>query len=116
MPSETTDERSAENTTEKERQRCQATTRSGDRCKRKARQGSRFCATHDLLADSTTAPNGAGQADDPPESDASEQPSDDEVRRQLAGELERPIDELQESSPEFSPPPFSPQALLATVK
>ena len=87
MPLETTDERSADNTNEQDRKRCQATTRAGDRCKRNARQGSRFCATHDLLADSTAAPNGAGQADELPESDASEQLSDEEDLWRIAEQL-----------------------------
>jgi 1-acyl-sn-glycerol-3-phosphate acyltransferase len=93
---------------EQVRTRCQATTRSGTQCKNSAQEGSIYCGAHQVFTDEVPSSNGASQQPPPP--------TDAEVREQLAEELDRLIEELQESSPEFAPPPFSPQALIATLR
>ena len=93
------------------RRRCQATTRAGAPCKNYVQGSSSYCTTHQVFVDQAppaATPNGADES--PP------QPADEEVRQELADELDRLIDELQENSPDFAPPPFSPQALIASLR
>ena len=92
------------------KQQCQAVTRAGTPCRNTAQPGSRYCHIHLVLAEPTTT-NGRGSL--PP---TSPPPSEDEVRRQLAEELDHLIAQLHDSSPEFTPPPFSPQNLIAALK
>lgn len=94
--------------------RCAATTRAGTRCKNDAQPGSQYCHMHQPAADpATTEPAGSknGQAV------ASENiMPDEDTRQELAEELDELIEDLQEASPEFAPPPFSPQEIIATLK
>ncbi len=89
--------------------RCLATTRAGEPCKNFTTDGSDYCHIHQVLAD-PAATNGTTPPADTP-------PMDDEaMRRQLAEELDRLIAELQEKEPAFAPPPFSPQALINSLR
>jgi 1-acyl-sn-glycerol-3-phosphate acyltransferase len=91
---------------------CTATTRSGARCKRRALPGSAYCHVHQTLEVETPA---AGKASDGRQSDP-DGGEDARLRQQMAAELDTLIDDLQAKTPEFSPPPFSPRALIDLVR
>lgn len=57
-------------------------------------------------------PDGNGAADVP----VAENLSNEEVRRQLAAELDALIQRIQALSPDYTPPPFSPQRLIGLIE
>ncbi len=77
------------------RQRCQALTQSGQPCKNYALQGSDYCHLHQP---------------------AEPQPTDKEQRQELLDELDDLIEQMRRMAPEYEPPPFSPQRLIALLK
>ena len=89
--------------------RCVALTRAGRRCKNPAQPGSDFCYVHVVLEEEE-------EVVETPPGDGTRPASDREVRRQMAAEVEELIEALKAKRPEFSPPPFSPQALIALVR
>lgn len=79
---------------------CSAITKSGAPCKRSAQPGSNYCAIHARSSVSAAAaPAPAVVMVDRAE------------LQQLAAELNALAEDLRRFSPEFSPPPYSPQAL-----
>jgi len=92
---------------------CTATTRSGARCKNQAQPGSAFCYTHQTLAEPAEQ-NGSRTPD------RVENPTpgagDENWRQEMAAEIDNLIEELQETTPGYSPPPFSPRALVELVR
>lgn len=92
--------------------RCAATTRAGTRCKNRAQPGSEYCHVHQTLAERETVPvheTPAGKGR-PPEMD------EEALRREMAAEIDDLIEQMRDRSPEFEPPPFSPQAMLDLIK
>lgn len=95
-----------------ERARCAATTRADTRCKNRSQPGSRYCHVHLALAESESVP-----ADKPPVgNDRTAEPDDEALRREMAAEIDDLIEEVRDTYPEFEPPPFSPQAMIALIK
>lgn len=84
---------------------CIAITKSGTPCKRAPQAGSEYCAVHIRAAApaQTAAPTAPAPADVVMVERAELQ--------QLAAELNTLAEDLRRFSPEFSPPPYSPQAL-----
>jgi 1-acyl-sn-glycerol-3-phosphate acyltransferase len=91
--------------------RCAATTRAGTQCKNNAQPGSPYCHMHQTLVE----PAGSNGQPEVPEATEPSPPAED-TREELAEELDDLIAELREASPEFTPPPFSPQDIIATLK
>lgn len=78
---------------------CKATTTGGDRCRNKARPGSDFCGVHIKLEE------------------AERQAEFDRVHvKQVAGQLNTLADEVKKVDPEFEPPPFTIDSLLAMMQ
>lgn len=92
--------------------RCVATTRAGTRCKIRSRPGSDYCHLHLALAEPETEPAGRAAAADGQQPEADEEA----LRRDMAAEIDDLIEEVRQSSPEYEPPPFSPQAMIALIK
>ncbi len=127
-----------------ERKQCAAITKAGTRCKNKALPGSDYCRVHQHLAqapgEGPTAPakpkpkraarsakarsrKAAGQAKASPQAGQPEEsagpqptPAQKEEFDQLLAELNRLAEELRRLQPDYSPPPFSPQAFLSLLK
>ncbi len=127
-----------------ERKQCAAITKAGTRCKNKALPGSDYCRVHQHLAqapgEGPTAPakpkrkraarsakarprKGTGQAKASPQAGQPEEsagpqptPAQKEEFDQLLAELNRLAEELRRLQPDYSPPPFSPQAFLSLLK
>lgn len=78
---------------------CIALTRAGRPCPNVAQPGSTYCSIHQPVS----APAGT-IADDP------------DNRRYLTEELDRLIEELGQTAPNFRPPPFSVPAMMAFVR
>ena len=117
-------------------EQCVGTTRAGSRCKNQAQPGSEYCHVHQVMMEPTeqaaahpvaaeeaaqqAMPEGKVQEEAAREeaalAPAAEEAEEAEVRRQMAEEIDELIDELKEAAPEFKPPPFSPQALIAMIK
>ncbi|MDX1662995.1 MAG: lysophospholipid acyltransferase family protein [Candidatus Promineifilaceae bacterium] len=104
---------------DQERTRCLATTRAGAQCKNLALSDMEYCHVHAVVAADPDGADPSG-ADNAPASsapdEASTAPSEPELRRQMAAELNRMIEELEQASPDFTPPPFSPTALIDLIK
>lgn len=92
--------------------RCVATTRAGTRCKNRSRPGSDYCHVHLALAESETGPPDKT----PVAGDRPAEPDEEALRREMAAEIDDLIEEVRDRSPEFEPPPFSPQAMIALIK
>lgn len=86
-------------------QRCQATTKAGAPCRNPAQPGSNYCYFHRHYAAAAAQPPAA------PPPVASEPELKD-----LVAELNNLADELRRLTPEYTPPPFSPQGLVGLVK
>ncbi len=115
-----------------ERKQCAAITKAGTRCKNKALPGSDYCRVHQHLAQaeggasaasrskrrrSSRASKGGGQSKAPGGSRAPQPtPAQKEEFDQLLAELNRLAEELRRLQPDYSPPPFSPQAFLSLLK
>lgn len=93
---------------------CTATTRSGTRCKNPVQPGSAFCHAHQTLAAEPGEQNGSRTLDriENPAPDAGEE----SWRQEMTAEIDGLIDKLQETTPAFAPPPFSPRTLVETVR
>ncbi len=83
---------------------CTAITKSGTPCKRAPQAGSEYCAIHIRAA----APVQAAAAAPAPADVVMVERAE---LQQLAAELNTLAEDLRRFSPEFSPPPYSPQAL-----
>jgi 1-acyl-sn-glycerol-3-phosphate acyltransferase len=92
---------------------CIATTRAGTRCKRRAQPGSAYCHVHQTLEAEVVAESEPVRGSKPEEVSATD---DAAQRRDMAAELDALIEDLQAKSPEFSPPPYSPQALVDLIR
>lgn len=88
-----------------ERKPCAATTKSGAPCKNNAQPGSDYCYTHRHLA---------VKAKPTPTSVAAEAQS--AQFSELLHELDSLVNDLRAQIPEYTPPPFSPQALVGLLK
>lgn len=80
---------------------CQGITRAGSQCKNAARPGSDYCHIHQYMAAETSA-----------KAPTAEQ----EAFRQLVEELNQVAAEVQTLVEGYSPPPFTPQGMLALLK
>lgn len=80
--------------------RCAALTKSGAPCRNRSLAGSAFCRVH----------QGAQAAPAPAPAEAEGSPE------QFREELDRLIARVQEKSPAYTPPPFSPQAVVRLVE
>lgn len=89
--------------------RCIATTTRGTRCKNASLPDSEYCAVHQrLLAEETEA---VVEDDVSPDELAEE-----ERRARLQKELRRLVAQIEETEPNFRPPPFSPTALIQFLR
>jgi len=86
--------------------RCEAITKAATQCKNKAEPGSVTCRVH---RSSATKSNN-GRSDE--ERIAGQNLSDRELRGRLMVELDDLINRVQAISPEYSPPPFSPEKMV----
>ena len=80
---------------------CQAITRAGSQCKNKTRPGSDYCHAHHYMA-AETSPK-------PPT------PEQEEFRK-LVKELNQVAADVQALIDGYSPPPFTPQGMIALLK
>jgi 1-acyl-sn-glycerol-3-phosphate acyltransferase len=78
------------------RARCKSLTRSGNPCHNYALAGSEYCRVHQAKTE-----------------EAEPELSQQELRRQLVAELEKLIEQLQAITPDYTPPAYSSQRLLA---
>lgn len=78
---------------------CIARTRAGQPCPNAAQPGSPYCSIHQPAFVPAGTP-----------------PDDPDSRRYLTQEVERLIEELRQTAPDFSPPPFSVPAMMAFVR
>jgi 1-acyl-sn-glycerol-3-phosphate acyltransferase len=86
--------------------RCEAITKAATQCKNKAEPGSVTCRVHR----SSAAKTSNGRPDE--ERIAEQDLSDRELRERLMVELDDLINRVQAISPEYTPPPFSPEKLV----
>jgi 1-acyl-sn-glycerol-3-phosphate acyltransferase len=86
--------------------RCEAITKAATQCKNKAEPGSVTCRVHR----SSAAKSNNGRSDE--ERIAGQNLSDRELRERLMVELDDLINRVQAISPEYSPPPFSPEKMV----
>ncbi|HUS93760.1 MAG TPA: lysophospholipid acyltransferase family protein [Patescibacteria group bacterium] len=86
--------------------RCEALTKAASRCKNKAEPGSVTCWVHRSLAVKLGAQRPSV------ERFAEQNLSDRELRERLMAELDDLIIRVQGISPEYSPPPFSPEKMV----
>jgi 1-acyl-sn-glycerol-3-phosphate acyltransferase len=84
---------------EETRARCQAITTADEQCKNNALDGSAYCRIHQSV-----------------EEPAQQELSDEELRQQLIAELDVLTARIQEISPEYEPPPFSPRRFRALIE
>jgi hypothetical protein len=91
---------------------CQATTQAGTQCKRNAQEGSAYCYTHR---------NYAAGAETPPAAEPKPKASKAELN-EISSELKDLTDKLNEMASKlenrtnYTPPPYSPQALLGLFR
>ena len=90
-------------TSEQMHHQCQALTKAGRPCRKAPLRGSNYCSVHQ------PAPGLAGDVAQP-------SISDEELRRQLAAELDDLIERVRAITPGYEPPAFSPQRLVALVE
>jgi 1-acyl-sn-glycerol-3-phosphate acyltransferase len=82
--------------------RCTALTKAGEPCKNHALAASPFCRAHQGSAGSVASP-------------AEAEPSVEVLRQELSTELDNLIARVENSTSDYRPPPFSPQALLGLL-
>lgn len=114
-----------------ERMRCQAITKAGTLCKNYARPGSKYCGIHARLAEKeaekTAVPAAEMETDEPEEKivetaktvevkTADETPAEQSALGVLLEALTQLTHELQERTPAFVPPAFTPEGLLDLLK
>jgi 1-acyl-sn-glycerol-3-phosphate acyltransferase len=109
------------------RQRCIALTTKGARCKNLAREQSQYCHLHEAAAaagaevDAAEADvaEAAGVEADAAAADESipveEELTERERRQQLMDELDKLIARVRDLSPDYAPPAFSPERLIALL-
>lgn len=90
--------------------RCIAITKAGTQCKNKAAAGLEYCHIHQPA----TGHSENGNAAEP--SALEEGLSEQELREQLMAELDNLITRVQAISPEYTPPPFSPEQMVNFMK
>jgi 1-acyl-sn-glycerol-3-phosphate acyltransferase len=76
-----------------------AFTQSGEPCKNYALSGSEYCRLHQPAMDETEA-----------------EIPDQDLRQQLSAQLDHLIEQVQAATPDYVPPAFTPQRLLALVE
>ncbi len=106
-----------------ERMRCQAITKAGTQCKNYARPGSKYCGIHAHLAEEAESQTKAAATEgSKPEADVTESAAMDEIATDqsalstLLHGLTQLAHELQERTPAFVPPAFTPEGLLDLLK
>ena len=82
--------------------RCTALTKAGEPCKNYALAGSPFCRAHREGDANVTAPS-------------ADEPSEEVLRQELSAELDNLIARVENSTSDYRPPPFSPQAILGLL-
>ncbi|CAN5614343.1 hypothetical protein BH10CHL1_BH10CHL1_25610 [soil metagenome] len=117
---------------------CAATTKSGAPCKNKAQPNSNYCYVHRNLAVSAPSKTPVDNKPKPTTAKSSKsaarpaakpvakatkattsptvEPVEKPPLNQIAVELDRVVDEIRTHVPDYTPPPFSPQALMAMLK
>src|SRR4051794_1358828 len=88
-----------------ERKLCAATTKSGAPCKNKAQAGSDYCYVHRNLAVNAA-----------PAPEAKRGVAQSAQFHELITELDQLVNEMRAQLPDYTPPAFSPQALIALLK
>jgi 1-acyl-sn-glycerol-3-phosphate acyltransferase len=86
-------------TDQETRPRCSAATQAGTRCKNYALPDSPFCRVHQSKTDATEA-----------------QIPDQDSRAELTAELEELIERVKTARPDYTPPAFSAQRLIALIQ
>src|SRR5512134_2612652 len=99
-----------------EQTQCIATTRAGTRCKNQVQPGSPFCHTHQTVAGELEKPNGSGRTAPATPAATAADAGGEAMRQEMTAEIDNLIEELQEQSPSYAPPPFSPRALVDLVR
>jgi 1-acyl-sn-glycerol-3-phosphate acyltransferase len=86
---------------------CEALTKAGRPCKNAALPGALYCRVHQAQA--------SAMADEQPWLTEDGTPGE-ALREELAAELDQLIERVREESPEYTPPPFSPLALIKLIE
>lgn len=84
---------------------CQALTTSGQPCKKYAQPGGTYCSVHRALGH-----NGSSHTHDHENSSAAPDPE------QINQQLDRLLERARQLTPQYNPPPFSPQKLLELIE
>lgn len=106
---------------------CAATTKSGAPCKNKAQPNSDYCYVHrkQTVSASDKPTKSKSTAKAPPSSarvaakstiKTAPKPDKHAPLAELARELDKVVDEIHAQLPNYTPPPFSPQALITMIK
>ncbi|MDT8307612.1 MAG: lysophospholipid acyltransferase family protein [Anaerolineae bacterium] len=85
---------------------CTAMTRAGTQCKHRALPDSDYCHIHQTLQEEVAATNGAVASGTVHDGDTAAE------RRELVDALDALIADLEEKTPAYTPPPFSPRGLI----
>lgn len=101
-----------------ESNRCQGLTKSGRQCKRNAQEGSDYCYTHrNTIAQEETPPSPPPTPEPTAEAAAKTSAQTGRIAeiaeiQAVLQELNVMVDDLRQRVPDFTPPPFSSEALL----
>lgn len=90
---------------------CQALTKAGEPCQNYALADSDYCQVHQKAA-----PEQVADVQQVADESVEQGLSDAELRQQLIAELDELTARVQAQTPEYEPPPFSPQRLIALIE
>lgn len=110
-------------TNEETRAYCKALTKAGAPCKNYALPDSEYCHAHRGVAvrqsvdiqeevETTAADDAQQPVGEPSEAER----SDEELREELIAELDELTERVQAVTPDYEPPPFSPQRFIALIE
>jgi 1-acyl-sn-glycerol-3-phosphate acyltransferase len=110
-------------TNEETRARCKALTKAGDPCKNYALPDSEYCHVHRGVAvrqsvdiqEEVETP-AAVDVQRPVGERIEAELSDEELREELIAELDELTERVQTTTPDYEPPPFSPQRFIALIE
>ena len=95
-----------------EHKRCSAITKAGSQCKNAAQAETDYCYVHQNYAATTTPTTESDDGAPAPETEAVDQTE----LKSLLAELNELTEELNRLVPDYSPPPYSSQGMLALLQ
>lgn len=90
---------------------CKATTKAGEPCKNPALADSEYCHIHQGMAAQE-----AGDLHQPVETQIEQELSKEELRQQLIAEVDEMAERVQAVTPDYEPPPYSPERFKALLE